>query len=165
LLLTLILSFVLHSNSFSQDASKKPTAQSHTDLAKQSQNPIANLISVPFQNSINFGIGPHDRTQNLLLIEPVVPISLGNKWNLISRTIFPVLYQPDVESTSGGEFGLGDINESLFFSPKNPGRIIWGVGPIVQFPTATDDVLGTGKWEAGPTVVALTMPGHGLSGV
>jgi hypothetical protein len=160
LLLVLIFCFVLSSNSFSQVPHPAETA----NLAKQSQNPIANLISVPFQNNINFGIGPHDRTQNLLLIQPVIPISLSQNWNLISRTIAPVLYQPDVESNSGGEFGLGDINESLFFSPKNPGRIIWGVGPIVQFPTATDDVLGTGKWEAGPTAVALTMPGHWVIG-
>ena len=164
LLLLVICSFVVSSYSFSQDASKQPTAQSHADLAKQSQNPIANLISLPFQNNINFGIGPHSRTQNLLLIQPVIPISLGKNWNLISRTIAPVLYQPEVDSNSGGEFGLGDINQSLFLSPKNPGRIIWGIGPIVQFPTATDNVLGTGKWEAGPTAVALTMPGNWVIG-
>ena len=164
LLLVLLFCFVIGSNSFSQDASKTPTGQEHEDLAKQSQNPIASLITVPFQNNINFGIGPHDRTQNLLLIQPVIPISLGDKWNLVSRTIAPVLYQPEVDSNSGGEFGLGDINESLFLSPKNPGKIVWGVGPVVQFPTATDNVLGTGKWEAGPTAVALIMPGHWVVG-
>ncbi|MCK5710268.1 MAG: neuromedin U [Deltaproteobacteria bacterium] len=141
----------------------EPTAE-QPDLAKQAQNPIANLISVPFQNNINFGLGPHDRTQNLLLIQPVIPIRLTDGLNLITRTIAPVLYQPDVESNSGGEFGLGDINESLFFSPSKPSKIVWGVGPIVQFPTATHNVLGTGKWEAGPTAVALTMPGHWVIG-
>jgi hypothetical protein len=166
LLLVLIFCFVLSSNSFSQvphpDVYKPTTEQ--PDLAKQAQNPIANLISVPFQNNINFGIGPHDRTQNLLLIQPVIPIRLTDGLNLITRTIAPVLYQPDVESNSGGEFGLGDINESLFFSPSKPSKIVWGVGPIVQFPTATHNVLGTGKWEAGPTAVALTMPGHWVIG-
>jgi hypothetical protein len=162
-LLVLICCFVLSSYSFAQETTSIDHPP-HTNLAKQSQNPIATLINVPFQNNINFGIGPHDRTQNLLLIQPVIPISLGKNWNLISRTIAPVLYQPEVESNSGGEFGLGDINESLFLSPKNPGKLIWGIGPIVQFPTATDNVLGTGKWEAGPTAVALTMPGQWVIG-
>ena len=161
LLLVLICCFVFSTYSFSQVPHPAETA----NLAKQSQNPIANLISVPFQNNINFGIGPHDRTQNLLLIQPVIPISLGQNWNVISRTIVPVIYQPEVESNSGGEFGIGDINESLFLAPKHPGKLIWGVGPIVQFPSATDDTLGTGKWAAGPTAVALTMPGHWVLGV
>ena len=164
LLLISILGIALYTTSFAQDTSEKPTAQQTEDLAKQSQNPIANLISVPFQNNINFGLGPHDRTQNLLLIQPVIPIHLTDGLNLITRTIAPVLYQPEVESNSGGEFGLGDINESLFLSPKNPGKIVWGVGPIVQFPSATDDTLGTGKWAAGPTAVALTMPGRWVIG-
>ncbi len=166
LLLVLICCFVISSYSFSQVPHPdiyEPTAE-QPDLAKQAQNPIANLISVPFQNNINFGLGPHDRTQNLLLIQPVIPIRLTDGLNLITRTIAPVLYQPDVESNSGGEFGLGDINESLFFSPSKPSKIVWGVGPIVQFPTATHNVLGTGKWEAGPTAVALTMPGHWVIG-
>jgi len=166
LLLVLICCFVFSSYSFSQVPHPdiyEPTAE-QPDLAKQAQNPIANLISVPFQNNINFGLGPHDRTQNLLLIQPVIPIRLTDGLNLITRTIAPVLYQPEVESNSGGEFGLGDINESLFFSPSKPSKIVWGVGPIVQFPTATDDTLGTGKWEAGPTAVALTMPGHWVIG-
>jgi hypothetical protein len=167
LLLVLICCFVFSSYSFSQVPHPEiyePTVE-QPDLAKQAQNPIANLISVPFQNNINFGLGPHDRTQNLLLIQPVIPIHLTDGLNLITRTIAPVLYQPEVESNSGGEFGLGDINESLFFSPSKPSKILWGVGPIVQFPTATDDTLGTGKWEAGPTAVALTMPGHWVMGV
>ena len=167
LLLVLICCFVFSSYSFSQVPHPEiyePTAE-QPDLAKQAQNPIANLISVPFQNNINFGLGPHDRTQNLLLIQPVIPIRLTDGLNLITRTIAPVLYQPEVESNSGGEFGLGDINESLFFSPSKPSKIVWGVGPIVQFPTATDDTLGTGKWEAGPTAIALTMPGHWVMGV
>ena len=165
LLLVLFFVFVISSNSFSQDASQAHKATLQTDLAKQSQNPVANLISVPFQNNINFGLGPHDRTQNLLLIEPVIPIRLTDNWNLISRTIIPVLYHPDVQSSSGGEFGLSDINESLFFCASKPGKIVWGLGPSVQFPTATDNVLGTGKWAAGPTATLLTMHGHWVWGV
>jgi len=75
------------------------------------------------------------------------------------------LYQPDATSNSGGEFGLGDINTTWFLSPSKPGKLIWGLGPILQFPTATDDTLGTGKWAAGPSVVLLTMPGHWVLGV
>jgi hypothetical protein len=97
--------------------------QSHSDLAKQSQNPIASLISVPFQNNIFFDQGPHDRTSYQLLIQPVLPFSITENWNVISRTIVPLVYTPDITRNSGGEFGLGDINQSLFFSQKKPGKL------------------------------------------
>jgi len=134
------------------------------DLAKQTQNPVADLISLPFQNNTNFNLGPNNRTQNILNIQPVVPFNLSEKWNLITRTIAPIIYQPDITSNSGDEFGLGDINMTLFLSPSKPGKLIWGVGPIVQFPTATDETLGTDKWAAGPSVVILTMPGNWVLG-
>lgn len=139
-------------------------ADEEEDLAKQTQNPVADLISVPFQNNTNFNLGPNDRTQNVLNIQPVVPISLTDNWNLITRTIVPVIYQPDITQNSGGESGLGDINLTLFLSPSKSGKLIWGVGPIVSFPTATDRVLGTDKWSAGPSVVLLTMPGNWVIG-
>ena len=136
---------------------------SQDELAKKSQNPISNLISVPLQNNTNFGIGENDRTQNVMNIQPVIPVTLG-KWNLISRTIAPLIYQPDLSETSGGEFGLGDINYTGFLSPAEAGSVTWGVGPIVSFPTATDDALGSGKWGLGPSFVALTMPGKWVIG-
>ncbi|MFA9409118.1 MAG: neuromedin U [Candidatus Dadabacteria bacterium] len=139
--------------------------QSEDDLAKQSQNPIGNLISVPFQNNIGFNLGPHNRTQNVLNIQPVIPIGISENWNIVTRSIAPVLYQPDVASNSGGESGLGDINTTWFLSPSKPGKLIWGLGPILQFPTATDDTLGTGKWAAGPSIVVLTMPGNWVVGI
>ena len=92
-------------------------AEGESSLAKQSQNPVADLISVPFQNNINFNIGRHDRTQNILNIQPVAPFNLTENWNLITRTIAPVIYQPDILDDSGGEFGLGDINTTWFLSP------------------------------------------------
>ncbi|MDH3771161.1 MAG: transporter, partial [Nitrospirota bacterium] len=139
--------------------------QTAEELAKKTQNPVADLISVPFQNNLNFGLGPHNRAQNILNIQPVVPIKLTENLNLITRTIAPIIRQPDLTRDSGNNTnGLGDINTSLFFSPTNSGQVIWGLGPILQFPTATDEVLGTRKWLAGPTGVALTMQGPWVVG-
>ena len=134
------------------------------DLAKKTQNPVSDLISVPFQNNLNFGLGPHNRVQNILNVQPVVPFKLTEDLNLITRTIMPIIKQPDLRTTSDDTWGIGDINTSIFFSPTNSGQVIWGLGPILQFPTATDEVLGTRKWAAGPTGVALTMQGPWVAG-
>jgi len=133
-------------------------SQSDSDLAKKTQNTLANLISLPFQNNFDFNIGPHDRTKYTLNIQPVVPFELTEKLNLITRTIFPLIYQPDITKSSGGEFGIGDTTLTAFLSPKASGDFIWGVGPIFLIPTATDDALGTGKWGAGASIVALVTP-------
>ena len=132
------------------------------ELAKSAQNPIGNLISLPFQNNMNFDLGPAERTQDILNIQPVLPIGLSKNWNLITRTILPVISQPapGTDRTNG----LGDLNFTGFISPKKPGKLIWGVGPALVFPTATDDVLGAGKFSAGPSVVVLTMPGQWVIG-
>jgi hypothetical protein len=135
-----------------------------TKLAKQTQNPVANLISVPFENNFNFGVGPNDVVAYDLDIEPIIPISLSEDWNLITRTIIPILSvnspAPGVPSTAG----LGDINPTFFLSPAGSKKLLWGVGPTFTFPTATDPVLGAGKWCAGPAVVVLTMQGHWVIG-
>jgi hypothetical protein len=133
------------------------------ELAKAAQNPIADLISVPFQNNTNFGIGPHDRTQNILNIQPVIPFSVAD-WNVITRTIAPVISQPDVNESDGSTFGLGDINTTWFLSPAKPGKLLWGLGPILSFPTATDEALGSEKWGLGPSAVVLAMPGNWVVG-
>jgi hypothetical protein len=142
-------------------------AQDQADLAKASQNPVAAMISLPFQNNTFFGIGPDDDTANVLNIQPVIPINLGPV-NLINRTIFPLIYLPDLtsglpelpEGISGGEtFGLGDINYTGFLSPAAGGPVTWGIGPSMSFPSATDEKLGSEKWSAGPSVVALVQPG------
>jgi len=139
-------------------------AETGTELAKKTQNPVADLISVPFQNNLEFGYGPHNRTKNTLFIQPVYPLNLTDKLNLITRTIAPIIRQPDLQKDSGDTNGLGDINLSLFVSPSDSGQVIWGLGPVLEFPTATDEVLGTRKWSAGPTGVALTIQGPWVVG-
>ena len=139
-------------------------ADETADLARAAQNPVASMISLPLQNNTSFGVGPGDDVQNVLNIQPVIPISVSKNWNLITRTIAPVIYQPELVPGSDSEFGLGDINATLFFSPAKPGKLIWGVGPVFSFPTATDDILGTDKWSAGPSVIGLTIQGPWVIG-
>lgn len=132
------------------------------DLAKKLANPIASLISVPFQLNYDENIGPQEEGSVWRLnIQPVIPFSLTENWNLISRTILPVVWQDDIAPGVDDESGLGDTVQSLFFSPKEPtsGGLIWGVGPVFLLPTATDDLLGGEKWGAGPTAVVLTQRG------
>ena len=136
---------------------KTPAAATNSDaLRKAAQNPVASLISVPFQNNNNFNIGPYERTQDVLNIQPVIPIKLSDKWNLITRTILPIIWQPYPSAPTGGEYGLGDLNPSFFLSPGKPGKLIWGVGPALVIPTATNTVLGQGKFSMGPSIVLLT---------
>lgn len=130
------------------------------DLAKKAQNPIANLISLPLQNNTSFNIGPYDRTQNVLNIQPVAPFYEGR---LITRTILPVVYQPDFLSESGGSTGIGDLNFTAFYVPKSD-KLMVGAGPILVFPTGGEE-RGTQKWSAGPSIVALATPGPWVVGV
>jgi hypothetical protein len=142
---------------------EQPSADA-TALAKAVQNPIANLISVPFQSNFNFGAGPEDAMLYVLNFQPVIPVQLTENWNLITRTIVPIINQTAPFPGMDDAWGLGDINPSLWLSPAKPGKLIWGVGPTFTFPTATDHLLGTGKWSAGPAVVALTVQGPWVLG-
>lgn len=139
-------------------------AQDDSDLAKQTQNPIADLISLPLQNNTNFKFGPEEKTQNILNIQPVIPVHLNEKWNMITRTIVPLVWQPALVPGEDRTFGLGDTTFTAFFSPKDSGKMLWGVGPVLLIPTATDDALGSKKWGLGPSVVFLTMPGKWVIG-
>ena len=137
-----------------------PLHADDADLAKQLSNPVAALISVPLQGNYDFGLGPGDGTKFTLNVQPVIPFELTEHWNLISRTILPVIDQEGI--APGGvsdKFGLGDTLQSLFFSPKEADPFIWGVGPALLLPTATDPLLGGEKWAAGPTAVILKQSG------
>ena len=127
------------------------------ELAKKLQNPIADLISVPLQNNWDFGIGPADAMKYTVNIQPVIPVSLTTEWNLIIRTIMPVIYAESPTPGGDSTAGFGDITQSFFFSPKAPtrGGWIWGVGPVFLYPSASDSALGSGKFGLGPTAVAL----------
>jgi len=137
---------------------------SEEELAKQTQNPVADLISVPFQNNFNFGTGSKNRTVWILNIQPVIPIKISEEWNLITRTIMPVINQPSLFSGTSSATGLGNINPTFFFSPAKSGELIWGVGPTFTLPTATDSLIGSGKFSMGPAAVALTIQGHWVFG-
>jgi hypothetical protein len=145
-----------------QQSSKEEPSEE--ELAKQTQNPVADLISVPFQNNFNFGTGSKDRTVWILNIQPVIPIKIGEEWNLITRTIMPVINQPSLFPGKSSATGLGDINPTFFFSPAKSGELIWGVGPTFTLPTATDSLLGAGKFSMGPAAVALSIQGHWVFG-
>jgi hypothetical protein len=133
-----------------------PAADHSTDLAKKLQNPVADLISVPFQFNYDEGFGPKDGARYTLNIQPVIPISISEKWNLISRTILPVIDQESIADGIDSDFGLGDVTQSLFFSPKKPvGGWILGFGPAALLPTGTSPRLRNEQLGLGPTVVAL----------
>jgi len=136
-------------------------ALSAEELAKLAQNPVGNLVSVPFQNNTNFGVGPLDGTQNVLNIQPVIPFELNRDWNLITRTILPLIWQPAFVAGEGRRFGAGDLQLSSFLSPSQPGPggLIWGAGAIVQAPTDSNE-LGNRNWGLGPTAVVLKLQ-HG----
>ena len=131
---------------------------SSEQLAKLAQNPVGNLISVPFQNNVNFNVGPRDGTQNILNIQPVYPIEVNRDWNVITRTILPLIWQPGALPGENTTFGLGDVQLSAFVSPSAPTAdgIIWGAGAVVQMPTDTNE-LGNKNWGLGPTAVVLRL--------
>jgi hypothetical protein len=156
-------------------------ADGEHDLAKQSQNPVGDVVSLPFENNLMFGIGPSDSSAYVLNLKPVYPVRVGSL-NLINRLILPVIYAEGQDVTLGAEqaqllgfggeirlanasaFGLGDATYQAFFSPAEPGKVIWGVGPALVLPTATDNRFASDKWSAGLSAVVLAMPGRWVVG-
>lgn len=134
-------------------------ADNNAELAKATQNPIAALISLPIQVNYDERLGTQDDGHKwLTYVQPVIPFSIGDDWNLISRTIVPLINQKDIAPAGAlDESGIGDITQSFFFSPKKPtaGGWVWGAGPVVLLPTANDKLLGSEKWGLGPTAVVL----------
>jgi hypothetical protein len=144
-----------------QAASGAPSA---SDLAKQTQNPIASLISFPVQANWDMGVGERSATSTLVNVQPVMPFAISKSTNVILRVIMPFTSQP-LDAGGPRVNGMGDIVLSTFFSPSAPGRVIWGVGPVMLLPAATNGALGTEKFGIGPTAVVLTQPGNWTIGV
>jgi hypothetical protein len=138
-------------------------AQSAEDLAKQTQNPVASLITAPLQGNWDFGVGDRDATAALLNFQPVIPFAISSSTNVILRVIMPLTSQPGADGLRIN--GMGDTVVSAFFSPSKVGRVTWGVGPAILVPTATTNALGTEKFGIGPTAVVLTQPGKWTVGL
>jgi hypothetical protein len=142
-------------------ASADDTDRSVEDLARQKLNPLAEEISLATNLSFGFGYGPGDEVQPSLTFQPVIPLPLSENWHLITRSNALILDVPG----PGGATGFGDIDTSLFVTPARTGKWVWGAGPILQFPTATDEALGTGKWSAGPTAALVYIDGPWFNGL
>ncbi|MCS6917398.1 MAG: hypothetical protein NZM08_06935 [Chitinophagales bacterium] len=159
---TWFLILLTTANLTAQEASQPSAA----DLANQLSNPVASLISVPFQSNMDFGIGSFNGSRTTVNIQPVIPISLKDNWNLITRVILPVISQYDIMGEGTSQFGLSDAVVSGFLSPVNPVKgMILGFGPAFLVPTATDEFLGTEKFGVGPTGLVLRQAKGWTSGM
>jgi hypothetical protein len=137
-----------------------------TELAKKLQNPIGDLYSFPFQSNTNFNTGPHNGTQDILNVQPVIPIHIDPDWSVITRTIVPLIWQPSFQPAQTVPFGTGPTTFSAFLSPAHPTNgWLWGVGPVVQIPTISSATLGSNVWGGGPTGVLVYMKGPWVAGV
>jgi hypothetical protein len=159
-----LISLMMAQNAKDTLTLKIPEKQDPAEVAKKLANPVANLISVPFQNNTDVGIGEnHNGYKNTLNVQPVIPIKLSKKLNLITRYILPVVSQKNITGDSTSQAGLGDLNISAFFSPAEAKKgFVWGLGPVFLVPTATDELLGSKKFSIGPSALALFQT-HGMT--
>jgi hypothetical protein len=137
-----------------------PAANDASELAKKLANPVASLISFPIQTNFDFGMGSGSGWRMTMNIQPVIPVALNEDWNLISRTILPIIHQGNVVAQGTSQSGLGDIVQSLFISPNKAEPFVWGIGPAILVPSATNGSLGSKQLGLGPTVVVLKQQGH-----
>lgn len=144
----------------------RSAAENGSDAAARNaaENPVAAAISLPLQNNTYFGVGPYRRAENALLVEPVAPFRISENWMVITRTIVPIIVSPRASATTGVDYGLGNIQPQFYLSPVHTGKFVWGVGPQLWLPTATDHRLGINKWGGGPATVGLFRSGHWLAG-
>ncbi len=152
---------------FAQEEAPLSEEEQAAALAKATQNPLAAMYSLPFQNNTTFGFEPNNTSQNVLNIQPVIPVSLSDGINLINRVIIPIITQPQsIDDPSSSTTGLGDISYTAWFSPSKASKLIWGAGPALQIPTGSDpDDFGSHEFGVGPSVVALTMIDKWVAGV
>jgi hypothetical protein len=142
-----------------------PGADDASELAKKLQNPIGDLYSFPFQNNTNFNTGPHKGTQDILNVQPVIPIHINQDWNVITRTILPLVWQPSLLPAQTVPFGTGPTTFSAFLSPSKPvNGWLWAIGPVFQIPTASNASLGSNVWGGGPTGALVYMKGPWVTG-
>ncbi|BHH82233.1 hypothetical protein LA52FAK_05220 [Desulforhopalus sp. 52FAK] len=161
-LLSIVALLIVSTQNVSANEDAQSNQTNDADLAQELTNPVVDLISIPVQMNYDGNYGLTDDGWKLQTnIQPVIPFSMNDDWNIISRTILPVTYQEDIFEGAGSQFGLGDTTLSVFFSPKKPSSrgITWGIGPVFFLPTATDSKLGTEKWGTGPSGLVLTIKG------
>ena len=154
IILVFVFTSVFYNSLQAQETAMAAAGNSAEELAKKLANPIASLISVPFQSNFDVGIGQYHGSKMVLNIQPVIPITISKSWNLITRTIMPIVSQYDVTGEGTRNSGFGDIVFTGFFSPKDS-KITWGVGPALLIPTASNKYIGSGKFGIGPSIVAL----------
>jgi hypothetical protein len=159
----LILSGVLIVPAALADGKCGDDAAQMQELAKRSQNPVADLISAPFENNINYNAGPRNKTDNILTFKPVYPVAISEDWNLINRFLVPIVSRAGRSPGEGREVGLGDITYQGFFSPRKVGKAVWGIGPTFVARTGTGD-LSADQWSIGPSAVVLMTPGKWVVG-
>ena len=145
-------------------AHEAPEQESLMDLAEKTQNPVPDQIKLQFQHYFNFGVGPDDVMQYQENVIPTIPFKLTDAWNLVTRTTMPIINQPSKGPGMESAFGLGDINPQFYVVPREHGAFLWGLGPTFTLPTATESLLGSGKWSAGPGAVLVLMQGPWVVG-